>query len=328
MNPDDWTEANNALDAFKEKVASLITNDLGEAEDKTNYQPTIYHYTDVRGALGILQTGRLWFTERAHLNDPVEIRYGLDIAHKLFATAAMKRDRKIPEEAASHLKGEHAFGLSTYGFWIFSLSLDGDDLSQWRNYADDGRGVCLGFSATNFDMIELAKLIPAAPNRLRFPVNYDEDRLRNRMQAYIDIGLDLLEKVNLSARDSYHQPYGQALLYERDFFHVLNNGFYANSLLFKHAAYEHEQEYRLLVSGFRNTIARNNLHRFRERKGEIVGYLDVPIPAWKQRGALTHIRLGPAASSQLEDQVWMTLMTLGIPLPRIERSDIPYRSIR
>src|SRR5205807_711361 len=107
------------------------------------------------------------------LNDPIEIQYGLRIAHQLFDQAASMRGAAISKDAASHLKGEHEFGLATYGFWIFSLSFNGDDLAQWRNYADDGRGVCLGFSVQNFDMVELSKLMPNRPNSLRFPVSYD-----------------------------------------------------------------------------------------------------------------------------------------------------------
>src|SRR5262249_16296059 len=143
MKTDDWTEANQALEVFKERVRSLIDNDL-HAAAQLPYQNTIYHYTDVKGALGILDTGRLWFTERAHLNDPVEMRYGIAVAQQLFEGAA--RGRAIPENAALHLKGEHEFDLAAYGFWLCCFSLDADDLGQWRNYADDGRGLCLGFS--------------------------------------------------------------------------------------------------------------------------------------------------------------------------------------
>jgi hypothetical protein len=109
---------------------------------------------------------------------------------------------------------------------------------------------------------------------------------------------------------------------------ALNNGFYANALLSKHPAYEHEQEYRLLISGVRNTISTCGSHHLRERMGEIVGYLTLPIPRWMQPGVLTHIRAGPAAPRELADQIRMTLTTLGLPLPEMEKSDIPYRSMQ
>jgi Protein of unknown function (DUF2971) len=325
MKPDDWTDADRELDAFKETVTSLIDKDF-KAVARFPLQDTIYHYTDVKSALGILDTGRLWFTERVHLNDLVEIRYGIGIAQQLFEAAA--RSRAIPEIAALHLKGEHDVGLAMYGFWICSFSLNGDDLGQWRNYADDGRGVCLGFSTDRLDIIKMSEAVPNPAARLRFPINYDETQLRGNMQPYVDASIEVLKKANLSARDSYYQPYGRAVLYERDLFHILNNGVYANSVLFKHVAYAHEEEYRLLASGFRNAISASEHHHLRERSGEIVGYLSLPIPGWKEPGVLTHIRLGPAAPDRLADQLRMALTALGVPTPTIEKSPIPYRPAR
>jgi Protein of unknown function (DUF2971) len=325
---EDWAEADQALEDFKTDVPSLIEKDFREAGCSTEYHATIYHYTDLKGALGILQTGQLWFTERAHLNDPTEIQYGLYAGRELFERAAEGVGPKTPKDAALHLKGEHHFGLSSYGFWIASFSLNGNDLGQWRSYADDGRGVCLGFSTRNFDMVEIAKRLPYAPNSLRFPINYEKSILCQRLLPYVNRSLDILQKADLPARKTYYEPRGRALLYERDLFHVLNNGFYANALLSKHPAYEHEQEYRLLISGVRNTISTCGSHHLRERMGEIVGYLTLPIPRWMQPGVLTHIRVGPAAPRELADQIRMTLTTLGLPLPEMEKSDIPYRSLQ
>jgi hypothetical protein len=325
MKPYDWTDADQELAAFKEKVDTLIYRDLCAA-GSVPFQDTIYHYTDVKGALGILDTGRLWFTERVHLNDPVEIRYGIGVAQQLFEAAI--GGRAIPENAALRLKGEHDVDLAMYGFWICCFSLNGDDLGQWRNYADNGQGVCLGFSTDRLDINKIAEKVPNTAVRLRFPVNYDETHLRRNMQLYVDTSIDVLEKANLPARDSYYQPNGRALLYERDLFRVLNNGFYANSLLFKHVAYAYEQEYRLLVSGLRTTISASDHHRLRERSGEIVGYLSLPIPGWKEQGVLTHIRLGPAAPDRLADQLRMTLAALGVPALTIDKSPIPYRPTR
>jgi Protein of unknown function (DUF2971) len=326
---EEWAEANTALDTFRGRVECLVRRDLEAAKDIVQAQSTVFHYTDVTGALGILKSGTLWFTERAHLNDPIEVRYGLDIAHKIFETAAQERGSALPPEIAAHLKAEHTFGLATYGFWVSSFSLTNDDLTQWRNYADDGRGVCLGFSIkeiTDLDMIEFAKPLPNQPNSLRFPVSYDQCDLRNRIEEYANLALNVLQNAMLTERPSYGEPYGTALLYERDCFRILTNGFYANSILHKHPSYQHEKEYRLLVSGPRDTILNSPYHHLRDRKGEIVGYLDLPIPRWKEKGVLTHIRLGPAAPEGLKDQLRLTLAALSIPLPiEIDQSTIPFR---
>ena len=165
--------------ALQTEVASLIEKDVQDAEGIAPCPPIVYHYTDVMGALGILQSGRLWFTERAHMNDPVEIRYGLDTAHKLFQTVANNRSAAVPKDIASHLRGEFNLGLAIYGFWIASFSRDGNDLGQWRSYADEGRGVCLGFSTQKLDMNKLAKPVPGDPTRMRFSVDYNKDSLVN-----------------------------------------------------------------------------------------------------------------------------------------------------
>jgi hypothetical protein len=43
---------------------------------------------------------------------------------------------------------------------------------------------------------------------------------------------------------------------------------------------------------------------------------------------LTHIRLGPTAPDEVRGQIRIALTTLGIPVPKIDKSDIPYRSTR
>ena len=52
MTADDWTEPDQALEAFEDTVSSLITEDF-KAVEKLPCQNTIYHCTDVKGALGI-----------------------------------------------------------------------------------------------------------------------------------------------------------------------------------------------------------------------------------------------------------------------------------
>jgi len=324
----DWNEADQFLKDFKNDISSMIENDFNEAGCVTEYRSTIHHYTDVKSTLSILQTGQMWFTERAHLNDPTEVQYGLSVGRELFESSAATRGTKIPTNAALHLHGEHGFGLSYFGFWSASFSFDDDELGQWRSYADDGRGVCLGFAAEKFDMIEIAKLLPRNPNSLRYPVCYDKDILERRLRPYVERSLDILERADIGSQGSYITPYGRALLYERDLLCVLNDGFYANALLSKHPAFKSEQEYRLLISGVRDTITRCDLHHVRVRRGEIVGYMKVPIPSWKEPGVLTHLRIGPAAPDELMDQLRVTFTGLGIPQPKIGRSSIPYRSTR
>jgi hypothetical protein len=40
----------------------------------------VYHYTNVHGLKGIVESDALWLTDRVHLNDPTELAYGLKFA--------------------------------------------------------------------------------------------------------------------------------------------------------------------------------------------------------------------------------------------------------
>src|SRR5882724_1139744 len=69
-----WDEADAGLEEFKTDIMSLVADDLKAAGDAPAETQTIYHYTDVTSALAIVETGHFWFTERAHLNDTLELQ--------------------------------------------------------------------------------------------------------------------------------------------------------------------------------------------------------------------------------------------------------------
>jgi hypothetical protein len=315
------------LEAFKNQVESMVTADLETAESNhLSQQATLCHYTDVKGALGILQSGKLWFTERAHVNDTVEMSYGLSVAQKLFAKS---RSEPIPEIMVSHLRETHEMRLNKNGYWTFSASLNSDHLGQWQRYADDGRGVCLGFSVQKLtpmlDVVEVKKLMPHVHQARHFRMSYCVSRLEASMQPYIASALEVLKTFDLPPKNH------ATLQDEQATFFYLNGGLYLHSMLYKHKAYEQEEEYRFLISGQRDNFADYDCHCVRERNRQIVGYLTLPIPEWRSRkiqsGVLTHVRIGPAAPDQLRDQIWIALKSLGIPMfgIDIDKSNIPYR---
>jgi hypothetical protein len=220
------------------------------------------------------------------------------------------------------LSQTHERRLEQFGYWIFSASLNDNDLGQWQRYADDGRGVCLGFSLVKltpmFEEAEIKQRLPHIHHARHFCVSYCEAKLRANMQRYVDCALDMLETLDLPPKNASILGQEEGILF------FLNGGIYLHSMLHKHQAYEREEEYRFLISGERNNFVDYDCHCVRERNREIVGYLKLPIP----QGALTHIRIGPAAPDQLKEQIWWALRSFGIPVCGLEldKSDIPYRS--
>jgi hypothetical protein len=54
--------------------------------------PAVHHYTTIKGALGILESGRMRLTERPNLNDPSELSHGIVIAQATLSQLGRKQD--------------------------------------------------------------------------------------------------------------------------------------------------------------------------------------------------------------------------------------------
>jgi Protein of unknown function (DUF2971) len=325
-----WTEHYSALELFKAEMMTLAKKDLEEACAGAVSTSKIWHYTDVAGAMAIIESGRLWFTERAHLHDTLELRHGVRIAQQMFDASVQQIRPNVPQSVTDHLMEEIETGLVEYGYWIVGFSYKNDDLPQWRNYADEGKGVCLGFSVDDLDMLQFASRfeepISKDLNCLRFPVKYDETELRRRLRPYVDLGVNLLASVGCHGKPSYSDPDGVARRYERDLLQHMMSGLYLNSMMHKHEAFKQEEEYRLGISACRPKVEPSFLHRVRARGGEIVSYLDLSIPNWP--AGLVDIRIGPAAVPRLEEQLSTVFRSHGITvMPKMERSKLPSRSM-
>src|SRR5208282_4143874 len=50
-------------------------------ENASTITVPLYHYTNGQGLKGMLESGRVWFTDYRRLNDPSELTHGIDMAH-------------------------------------------------------------------------------------------------------------------------------------------------------------------------------------------------------------------------------------------------------
>ena len=136
--------------------------------------PSVHHYTSIKGMLGILESGRMWFTERTHLNDTSELSHGIAIAQETLSRLGRKQDATRLDEIAKSV-------FHDFRFFSGSFSFEGDDLSQWRNYADDVRGVVLSFKASAFNNPKhfIDQLIADSPTAVVCPMSYDQSCLES-----------------------------------------------------------------------------------------------------------------------------------------------------
>ncbi len=201
-----------------------------------------------------------------------------------------------------------------------SFSKEGDDLGQWRAYADNARGYAMGFDGHS---LEQAFAFPtgmpvAVP--MTFPVTYDDALLR-QMQH------DILSKVFPLTATVREKNFSReaAIRYLRELSVSMSVPILRSALFFKHRAYINEQEYRFLHLFKAGSVP--DL-KFRGRPHSLIRYREF---GWKTAApkSLKKIVVGPAADPKLAlPFVKSCLDAFHPPADQIsiERSKIPYRA--
>jgi hypothetical protein len=104
------------------------------------------------------------------------------------------------------------------------------------------------------------------------------------------------------------------------------------SSMFKDQCWQSEKEYRFFVHHKREKILKSPYFHTRERNGQVVSYLNLPIQNWAsaEKFPIYRICLGPAAPDGLDAQFSDFIFSNNIPIQGhgIVRSQLPYRSLR
>lgn len=311
-------ELKKAIEEHKEKIDSIVKSH----SDKLAADPPpklIYHYTDDQGLKGILETGRLWFTDLFYLNDPSELEHGIKHGLDALQSAAntgpneLKFFHKIFADTMNNRVKDSA------NYFVCCFSKTDHDLGQWRAYADDGQGYAIGFDA---GLLENAFGEAESINVATFPITYDDELLYERQEQLV------AETVPLVSTPRDMNLAGEIV---KNYFVMLSvrlaTALIETSIYFKHEAYKTEDEYRFLkVIG-----AHRDAHvKFRSRPHTLVRYREFD---WKTAAAdsIREIVIGPSGDFKVRFTYVSDCLQAYWPkegVISIRKSDIPYRSVR
>jgi hypothetical protein len=283
--------------------------------------PVIYHYTNDVGLKGILESGTAWLTDMFDLNDPSEVRHGFSHAVNILNARAASG----PPESKLFARQFEAFNAeggiqAAAHYFVCSFSANGDDLGQWRAYADNGRGYALGFDAKVIEDGYTKKDGAPIANNSTFYVKYDDKQLAGLQRRIIDTAFPLISLPrgrNLASEAIRGYMSNLSILV---LLHCLRA-----SLFFKHEAYRNEQEYRFMQL-HRADIAAPDV-KLRARRHSLVKYREFD---WRAAApeALRQIVIGPAADFQKAEQfVRDCLARFHAVNVEIVHSEIPYRAV-
>jgi DUF2971 family protein len=311
-------EMQKEIEGFTQHTYDIVNSFLRQIT-VTPPPPIIFHYTDDVGLRGILETGTLWLNDIFYLNDPSELRYGckLDIEFMTAAEAAEAEERPAIEEFAGNVAGKLQGDIpQVANIFVLSFSKAGDDLAQWRAYADNGRGYALGFDA---HMLEQA-FGKSRLGYMTFPVCYSESELRHMHRQIIDQvrplitihrGKEMTPEAKIIYLDTLLTMFAWQVL--------------RVAVFFKHHAYCNEQEYRfqeLCTNGAVPDI------KYRARRYALIRYKEFD---WRSvvPDSLKQIVVGPASADS--EKAWQfaddCLHRYHVGAVKISRSPIPYRAV-
>jgi hypothetical protein len=308
---DFWRSSEAILEEFKRPWGSSPAPDI------------IYHYTNDVGLSGILESGKIWLNDLFQMNDPSELRHGVEHAIELTKAIAQKCGPEM-QFFADHFNAIRKGGIERSAhYFIASFSSNGDELGQWRAYADDGHGFALGFDGCSFEQGFARADDSKTAGIQTFPLFYDNGPLRAVQEKIVALVEPLM--LRPSGRGFSEQILRE---YMRRLTVEFSVAVFHSAIYFKYHAYKAEDEYRFLSiqRGDRPPVGALS----RSRPYGLIRYIEYD---WRSvvPGALKHIMIGPAADEdKARTFVNMCLDVFGYDPQNIvvRKSPIPYRSLR
>ncbi len=253
----------------------------------------LYHYCSNEAFWSIISKREIWLSSLSLTNDPMEGKW----LHKVFREICA--DEKLDESTTNRVI-EHIAGLNKLIEGLgFSLSEHGDMLSQWRGYASDASGMCIGFSKTYFE--ELAKSNEAAEKSgfTLIKVEYNAERQKTilrptykKVKQFIDEGAFLYGRQQVLLDPRPKEEFEAENEKRKKAFQELSNHvliLFPNLFKLKNPAFGEEDEWRL-ISYFAKRG--NDECAFRATSDRIIPYRIFDIPP-KENGPISEVILGP-----------------------------------
>lgn len=264
---------------------------------------TIYHYCAAQTFHSIVQNRSIWLSSLSESNDSMEGHWISDILNRLSHKHGLPDPirTRILDPIKHYRKYVDGLGLC--------LSRNGDLLSQWRGYAEDGTGFSIGFNEGY--LTELAEITTE-----RFSIDeviYDADMQAlaltpafERIKGYIEEGAygamkydTLLTSEDEKKAYAEHNKKLRELSGKAD---MALGGLIKKFFHFKSDAFAEEDEVRLISTTY-HPIDKNDKTedaiRYRHARGKIVPYREIELEKMVHHQAIDDVVLGPKNRSNL-----------------------------
>ncbi|WJM05892.1 DUF2971 domain-containing protein [Paenibacillus sp. PK1-4R] len=316
----------------------------------------LYHYCDVETFLNIIRNKTIRLSDITKSNDYMEGKW-------LFTLVEEEVLRQYKENPFL-LSNKVIYGLDELDtikyllkltldkilkqnemlFYVSCFSEAADKLSQWRGYADDGKGLAIGFNA------KILSEIASKENLLKLKkVTYSIDTLPEQVSKYAQ---SFLESINFSISKNKMREIYFDDDYMMNFFHYLDTKLLIQeSLFYKNPAFAEEEEWRLVLNEEENELDKYSTDwdywystadnksaltgyfgevfpdglQFRSSNSTISSYLDLSFKGFESE-IINNIYIGPKSNLERNDiDHLLKYYGYGEEIEEINKSDSTYR---
>ena len=277
-------------------------------EYKPKENDLIYHYCDSNAFFAICTNRKLWMNDLHSMDDFMELHWGYSIWEQSANTRIEKYGKEFLDEIDEviHFSGFQSLLLAN------CFSTDKDVLSQWRAYADDGKGYVIGFNAKELLGLPIRAL----------QVLYDKEQKIKEATATIDALYQLKQE-------------------DSNEFKTFCNVFGYDLSAFKNPAFIEEKEIRLIhlldfkkSNDFMKLVDKGGIYFGEDRKGEEIKFKikqDIPTPYIEldfsnnnKINPIKEVVIGPK-NEVMKTAIRIFLETIGIEKVEINKSNASYR---
>lgn len=242
----------------------------------------VYHYCGIESFVNIIRTSSIWLSDYKKLNDYAEEQWIKDKVNNRIKEQLSYIDEKA-YDIWNDYYGCNTFKTSTYFIGCFS-EVD-DDLNQWTRYADNGRGVAIGFSKKY--LCELKEKFRISFNKVEYSETEQEKFVTQIAREIID-KFDIKSVMHVAAEFDTN--------YTRDF------------LTYKNPSFSSEKEWRIIyftsptshkIKSSYGDFEFSKLD-FRVDKNRIISYVPMDFSKIK-KDVIKEIHLGSSSMISVSD---------------------------
>lgn len=309
----------------------------------------LFFYCDLTGFKGVIEKQELWLSDIHCMNDSSEETMFLRCLSEV-----MKRKRdSLSASTKMHLKAKPSIDAfftdikekyTDIAFICCFADGLGDDLSQWRGYANDGKGMCIGFNKEYIQKLNKVHKIkrhttesngvsPSSTNFLPAYV-FQQDYIQYLSeQELISVLESIINPIVAKYEREIEKSEGNNQIIDSAFTLDLYKALYYRKAFYKNLAFKCEKEYRICffdqlhksgldtaqLSLMRNMVSKYTFDdvaalsaiEYRESRGKLIPFRRLQFTKDFFSKALSSITIGPK-NAMTENEIKYILIANGV----------------